>query len=925
MKRLEMLAVALYAATLGAEPVGCDVRKWDASPVSWRFDSSTSSVRATGVSRFAWVDAPVSRSVTFSAIIKPERRTGGDWSVLGLAAGTDEENFWHIALVVAPTDRGSRHSFELAEMREGRWLSNHSDNLRAKRHIVSGAWEFGDEYHVSLTLGAGGVSGVVKDSAGKTLFDAAYSFGEKPAVRCGRPAIHASGGFCGVVGSPDAEQSDPVAAPAQGAQTFPPYESGSFAPGVKCPATGFFRMAEVDGRSWVIDPLGRGTVLLGIDHVSYNGHWSQRTNRSLYREWNDSHYPSREAWAEETVARLKSWGFNMLGAGGHEFLEHRGLAHTRFLSMGDSLCLNEYDDEFWICPNEHRPCSAFPNVFHPLFPDHCEYVARKKCAPSRDDPWLFGYFVDNELAWWGRGQGATGLFDAVMEKPASHTAKKALLAFVAEEAARRGLGDRPWEKIPRADQDDIKRGFLRLAAERYFSITSSAIRRHDPNHLVLGARFAGLDGADAVVWEAAGRYCDVVTFNCYPWADLDRNVVMLHGGSGSARAADAFAARHSAVGRPMLITEWSFPALDSGLPCTGGAGQRFFTQAERTAATELFAKTMLALPFLVGYDYFMWVDEPAAGISDAFPEDSNYGLVNEQGVPYPEITSMFARMHGEIGRWRSAPLPPERPAARRTGTAADEIRARAYGKSEGVEFVRSGPSTWRLSNAAGLALSRDEGKGGKGLSVTLGGREIGDYCVMLHEVLPGGERSWRDADGVTSAEWKDGELLVTFESRGWRPFAVRQRISLSADGGSFLAELVELRNLGRDPIGVKSVLFRAYAPYAGASKPVKPVPNLWKGPRADAWLAEDGRWFGLRSTAAAATACHFYWNEARKSQHPDATCEPDVPVELAPGEAYRPGSGTMWYEAFCGLGGADELSRWSEGVYRGAPKSAHAR
>ena len=184
------------------------------------------------------------------------------------------------------------------------------------------------------------------------------------------------------------------------------------------------------------------------------------------------------------------------------------------------------------------------------------------------------------------------------------------MSFVADETARRGLAGTSWEKVPRKDQDEIKRGFLRLAAERYFSVASAAIRRHDPNHLVLGARFAGLGGADEVVWEVAGKHCDVVTFNIYPWADIDRNVVLMHRGRNARRVADAFAERHAVVKKPMLITEWSFPALDSGLPCTGGAGQRFRTQKERTAATELFAKTMLSMPFLIGYDYFMWVDEP---------------------------------------------------------------------------------------------------------------------------------------------------------------------------------------------------------------------------------------------------------------------------------------------------------------------------
>ena len=909
---LTVVLMAVAGTALSAAPLDCSPQKWDVSPISWRMDAASSEIRASGRNRFAWFNSTDYRRVTFSATVTPERRTGCDWSVLGLAVGTGDDEFWHIALVVTPTNLNSRHNCELTEMRKGQWLSNHSDNLKMKFHRFPGKWTFGKEYLLSISLDAEGVYGSVKDAAGNLIFESAYSFDDKPAVNYGRPAIHANGGFCGTIRRPAADLADPLPSRMVEGQTFSPYESDSFVPDVKAAATGFFRVVEINGKSWVVDPLGRGTVLFGVDHVSYNGHWSQRTKRSLYREWNEAHYPSREAWANETVSRLKAWGFNLLGAGNNALLEHHGLIHTRFLSMGDSLCWDELDDEFWICPNEHRPCSAFPNVFHPLFPGHCDHIAGKRCAPVKNDPWLFGYFIDNELAWWGRGARATGLFDAVMKKPASHTAKRALLSFVSDEIARRKLGDAPWDKMPRTTQDEIKRAFLRMAAEKYFSITSSAIRRHDPNHLVLGARFAGLGGADPVVWEVAGKYCDVVTFNCYPWADLDRNVVLLHGGGNAQRVADAFAERHAVVKKPMLITEWSFPALDSGLPCTSGAGQRFFTQKERTAATELFAKTMLSLPFLIGYDYFMWVDQPAAGISDAFPEDSNYGLVNEQGVPYPDITAMFTRLQRDMGRWRAAPLPAERPAPQRTGNMAAQLLARDYPRSDKVVFTSKGPAAGRLANSAGLVLDYGTPPNRRGMAVTLNGREIGDYCAMLHEALPNGGETWRDASKVTSAEFKDGALLVTFEQRGGNAFSITQRITVSPDRARFFAELVEVRNLGKNPITVKNFFFRAYAPYAGEVSSGKGVPNLWNGPCAAAWVAADGRWFGLRSTAATATNCHFFWDAARKSQHPDAMCAPINQLVLAPGQVYRPDEGTMWYEALCGIDGNDGWKRESD-------------
>jgi hypothetical protein len=38
------------------------------------------------------------------------------------------------------------------------------------------------------------------------------------------------------------------------------------------------------------------------------------------------------------------------------------------------------------------------------------------------------------------------------------------------------------------------------------------------------------------------------------------------------------------------MTEWSFPALDAGVPSIHGAGQRFRTQAERAKVTEITAQ-----------------------------------------------------------------------------------------------------------------------------------------------------------------------------------------------------------------------------------------------------------------------------------------------------------------------------------------------
>lgn len=653
------------------------------------------------------------------------------------------------------------------------------------------------------------------------------------------------------------------------------YESESFARGVTAKATGFFRVEKLnDGRWWVIDPKGRGTVVLGVDHVQSRGFGSSsRSPRWRYREHNRKAYQNIGEWEDETIARLKKWGFNMLGAGSDSALQRRGLVHTSFLSVGASLCGNPKDADRYICPDEHRPCSAMPNPFHPHFDDWCDKVAREKCAPNRDDPWLFGYFLDNELAWWGRGDRETGLWDAVVALPETHSARRAM----ADWAKRTGVD------VAGATQSD-KTAFVRLVAQRYFEGAVSAVKRNDPNHMVLGARFAGEKGAPRCVWETAGKWCDLVTLNSYPWVDLDTHAVYNSTGDRGRLATDVYRSLHELVKRPILLTEWSFPSLDSGLPCTNGAGQRFRTQAERTQASELYARTLLSLPFCVGYNYFMWVDEPSEGISDAFPEDSNYGLVNEAGVPYPLLTGMFERLHRDILAARTAGIPKSR------------------------------------QSAASVAASR---KGHAIPDWKINGRSVGSFTMML-SFEEGGRRNWIDCSHVKSCQSRSvpGGEMKTYVATGRKAEQIAFEMTFSLffpeKGNEFVATLQAVRNTGTIPLKGCWVYFRTYAPYAHErdngyadgqnvwTKTACRVPNLWKGAVMDCWLAADGRYIGGYSSARSAIYCNYRVSGKSGTQHPDALFQPAGLSDLRPGETYVD-DGDCWFVV---LGGTDGLVGW---------------
>jgi len=148
---------------------------------------------------------------------------------------------------------------------------------------------------------------------------------------------------------------------------------------------------------------------------------------------------------------------------------------------------------------------------------------------------------------------------------------------------------------------NITRKFLRLVAQTYFSTVTAALKAADPNHLYFCNRFPGNAPS---IQDIVDQYCDAVTYNFYPTIEplfgIPSNVVQ------------TLESWHKASpSRPIIITEWSFPALDAGLPCRHGAGMRVDTQTQRSRSFAFFQATLFSLPFIIGSDYFMFAVHPS--------------------------------------------------------------------------------------------------------------------------------------------------------------------------------------------------------------------------------------------------------------------------------------------------------------------------
>ena len=919
MKRHFFAAIVLLFSGLlrAAEGAG-----WDCDPVAWHRDGDAFVGANTGR---ALAPSPKGRLVRISARITPRRTVDPDYASIGVGVFDDLDRYWNFAILKGSEAKGSWHRYELKAQSAGTWGAEDRLMKRTVNKRV-GEWNWDEPLDLSLHLSPERVMGVVTNPAtGAEVYRCVWEAkeGNPVPVPAGRPCLFVSNDLGGRVEKVEWAVEDEV--PDQ-TRLFPPYRPVGPETGISGTATGFFHMETIDGRDWAIDPLGRATVLTGTDWCTPRGSFCTKLGYSPYGRWVKEHYPFDEAWAEETAGRLGSWGFTCLPCGGDESLLYRTLAYANAadrLYFSHRMCRG--DPDWRICEYRPAPCTAFPNVFHPDFEAACDWWARQRCAPYKDDPWLVGYFIDNELAWWGdvSANDAGGLFDAVAKKPATHPAKKALLKYLQSKAID---VDQKTSKAISAVPTAVKVGFLRLAAEKYFSVMAAAIRCADPNHMVMGCRFAGGPlGVHPVVMETAGKYCDIVSFNHYPWADLDQGVVF-NSRAIQTPVADLYRAAHDLAGKPLFLTEWSFPALDTGRPCFHGAGQRFRTQAERVQASELYARTLLSLPFFAGYSFFRWVDEPALGIRPLFPEDSNYGLVSEEGVPYDGLVSMFTRVHqsaSAIRAGQTGEVPAAMPTASGQQQASERERYFAEAAQELVTrhsslvtpssavFASENGGRWSLSNG----LVRLSGRvGGSCMADEIsfhGGAPAGRWGALLQWELDG-EPVWTDISRVTDVDATRDEatgiVSVTIRAEGGdgadvgegaalsadlrakaARFAFTHRLSLAPGADEILAEIVSLENTGSAPFTVQFLFMRPFAAQADPEE-VDTVPNLWKGPVEDYWKLPDGTCFGVASTDPTVLGARLWRKNGQKAQHPDVRCLDGDEFTLGPGQTYKPES-----------------------------------
>jgi len=591
--------------------------------------------------------------------------------------------------------------------------------------------------------------------------------------------------------------------------------------GLQGKRTGFFHTQKLGGRWWLITPDGNAFFSAGVYCVRISGIPDVRTGRRAYRENCLFAHGSEKEWARVAVRRVGGWGFNTIGDwSSASVITQRQLPYCLSASikqLGSSVLSVSW--------------SRFPDVFDPKFAEASRAQAAalvRRFSGQLTDPWLLGYFIDDEAGFYGSKNAWGSLVDDYARLPAGAPGKQALVELLQQRYgniqrlnAAWGARYRSFAELRRATRTQgriakaDKSTFLELVSARYVAPICKELRRLDPNHLILGPRPSRFYPE---VMKGIGRYCDVINVSAY---QLNRG----HDIDPQFTATVNGIARDS--GRPVM------------LGVLIGARSRTYptgivrTQRDRGVSYQRYLQAVCSNPNVVGLHWFQYFDPPAANKQDT----GNYGLVTEGDEPYKDCVAVVAEANRNVYRYLlPKAFPAGTPAAPKFEPAPKPTKsiAKPLAITNG-DFESKAPAPWQLQAWQGTGRatpSRTQPHGGRQCIRFVGSGPGWDSSLVAVQYAPAirlkpdhryrlsvwlrskGLKTWAGvrlkikradgSDGYIQADIKKDapkwtEAVVEFDNGDERAVSVQYIAVMHVGEGTAWADDVQLRDLGTPP------------------------------------------------------------------------------------------------------------------------------
>jgi hypothetical protein len=380
---------------------------------------------------------------------------------------------------------------------------------------------------------------------------------------------------------------------------------------VKAKPSGFFRTEKIDGRWWVIDPIGNGFIVKAVNSIRKGG---SLNNKLAF----DSLYVSDIDWMSRTISQLKENGFNTAGSWSEVDLIRtinkkrvNSFVYTPQLSLLSNFAKKYPQNE------KDENASVLSHVFNPNFEIYLDSIC-SSLSQFKNDSFLLGYFSDNELPF------QDNLIKKFSNSQQNSSESKLFLSN--------------WISENKIDTSNItkefKDQFAAIVAQRYFFLVTKYIKKYDPNHLYIGSRIHSSVKDNSYFLKVMDEYVDIHSINYYGYWDLSQKHLTLWSNN---------------LSKPFFITEFYTKAEDANMTNMSGAGWLVKTQVNRGNFYQNFCLKLMQMNSCVGWHWFRYQDnDPTDLTADPSNNDSNKGLVSFKYKPYPELLNKMKVLNNSI-------------------------------------------------------------------------------------------------------------------------------------------------------------------------------------------------------------------------------------------------------------------------------------
>ncbi len=338
-----------------------------------------------------------------------------------------------------------------------------------------------------------------------------------------------------------------------------------------------------------------------------------------------------EAQTARLVDRVRQVGFNSVGAfsGGSPAFAKKNFPRVSGLPLGT----------WTLGPSVPGVRGVFDPFDEQTLSKMAELFA-KPVAAEANDPLIIGYFLDNE-------QGFEDLPRAIPALPGTHACKRALVAQLKEKyreiaafnkawgldaASFEALADRGLPLTTQAAFTDMQ-AYTERFLEAYYSSITTAFRKVDKNHMLIGNRWQPGTANNETLCRVAGKYMDVISINYYACGIDAAFIRRLYDWSGH---------------KPQMWSEFYFTATKESN--VAPSNNDMATQQERGLAYRHYVEGAASLGFVVGIEWFTLLDQAVTGrfFEGLNGERANTGLFNVADRPYKPMLAEMAKTHAAI-------------------------------------------------------------------------------------------------------------------------------------------------------------------------------------------------------------------------------------------------------------------------------------